>query len=129
MTAEGDINNVESSKQNTLKFEAFAAKERSSYSQFVKGILSEDKMQGLEAASAHAGGGGEQIYEEGELIDSGSGNFDGKGQTQEGEKTLVLTQQSSIFENVVTDMETEGEELVDYEEEPINKEKAKKWQI
>jgi hypothetical protein len=32
------------------------------------------------------------------------------------------TQQSSVFDNTVVDMDTEGEELLDCEEEPLNTE-------
>jgi hypothetical protein len=41
----------------------------------------------------------------------------------EGEQCLdKSTQQSSVFDNNVADMDTEGEELLDYEEEPLSTE-------
>jgi hypothetical protein len=36
------------------------------------------------------------------------------------EKNLTSTQQSSVPNITVADMDTEGEELLDYEEEPVN---------
>jgi hypothetical protein len=65
-----------------------------------------------------------QTYEEGELIDPDSGISAEKKNIQEMVKTLILTQLSSVFDSTAMDLETEGEELVDYEEEPVSKEKA-----
>jgi hypothetical protein len=65
----------------------------------------------------------EQNHEEGELIDSNPELGLEKGCSQEGEKDLNLTQQSYVEGDAAVDMEMEGEELVDYEEEPMNTEK------
>jgi hypothetical protein len=71
----------------------------------------------VEGDSSQIKRGAEYVAEEGELIDSGSGAM------AEGEQCLdKCTQQSSVFDNNVTDMDTEGEELLDYEEEPISTE-------
>jgi hypothetical protein len=71
----------------------------------------------VEGDSSQRKRGAEYVAEEGELIDSGSGAM------AEGEQCLdKCTQQSSVFDNNVTDMDTEGEELLDYEEEPISTE-------
>jgi hypothetical protein len=66
---------------------------------------------------------GEQSYEEGELIDSNPELGLEKACSQEGEGNLKLTQQSYVEGDVAVGMETEGEELVDYEDEPMNTEK------
>jgi hypothetical protein len=65
---------------------------------------------------------GEQSYEEGELIDSNSELGLEKVCSQEGEGNLNLTQQSYVVGDVAVGMETKGEELVDYEDEPMNTE-------
>jgi hypothetical protein len=70
--------------------------------------------------NTNASGGEEQTHEEGELIESISGCRGEK--EQEIVKTPVLTQQSFVLDITVADMETEGEELVDYEEEPTSNE-------
>lgn len=71
-----------------------------------------------------SGARGEQNHEEDELIDSNPDLGFEKGYSQEDEKNLNLTQQSSVAGDTAMDLEIEGEELVDYEEEPMNTEKV-----
>jgi hypothetical protein len=70
--------------------------------------------------NTNASGGEEHTHEEGELIDSTS---ECRGEKErEIVKTPMLTQQSSVPDSIAAEMETEGEELVDYEEEPTSNE-------
>jgi hypothetical protein len=65
----------------------------------------------------------DHVMEEGELIDSLSGPVERKT-IEDHEKMPILTQQSSILARNATDMDTEAEEMVDYDDEPANSEMA-----
>jgi hypothetical protein len=84
--------------------------------------VSRDKRGKQNMENTLSGVMGEQNHEEGELIDSNPELGLEKGCSQEEEKNLNL-QQSYVEGDTAVDMETEGEELVDYEEEPMNTEK------
>lgn len=90
------------------------------YSQVLSGSFEGDKLKGQNNVTTDVSVGEEHTHEEGELIDSISGCGGDKEHMQEETKTPTLTQQSSVPDSNAVDMETKGEELVDYDEEPAS---------